>query len=63
MVNTIQCYVNVDEDGKILNAQQGENIIPSEDWDFFFLNKEEIEIGDYRIELNGYKKSLVLKSV
>lgn len=63
MEKNIQCYVNVDADGKIMNAQQGENIIPSEDWDFFFLISEEIDIGEYRVELNEYKKALVLKSV
>lgn len=60
---TIQCYLYANPDGSIQNAQQGKNIIPSEEWDFFFLLAEEINIDEYKvvIDLEAMKPDLVKK--
>lgn len=56
-----QCYINVDEEGNVRNGQQGQNIIPDEDWDFFFLIDEEINLELYKVIVNKLKKELVKK--
>lgn len=64
MEETVQVFVNVDKDGNILSGQVGENIVASEDFDFFFMTTPTIakELESYKVQLDGFKKSLVLKN-
>ena len=65
MENTRQIYVNVDDEGNIIAAQTGEYIIPSEEWDHFFLRDEQTEstVYDHKVVIIGTKAQLVLKDV
>lgn len=63
MADTVQVYANVNDKGEIVLAQIGENIVASEDFDFFFMVTPEVadELDKYKVSLDGFKKSLVLK--
>lgn len=62
-------FCNVDEEGNILpTAAFGKNVLPTEQYDFFFYLEEgfdEVDVLDfsskYKVVLNGYKASLVMK--
>ncbi|CDQ17935.1 hypothetical protein [Halobacillus karajensis] len=58
-----QVYVNVDEEGFIILQYSGKHIVATDDFDFFFLTDEETiaNLEDYKVQLDGYKPSLVLK--
>ncbi|MBZ5203189.1 hypothetical protein HU147_18460 [Planomicrobium chinense] len=60
----IQLFVNVDEEGNIIDAQMGVNIVQSDPFPFFFLIDEEMaaNISDYKVVIEGMKPKLVLKS-
>lgn len=63
----IQIYITTDDSGEITSAQIGENIIPVEPCDFFFLVDEEegvafaADVTKYKVEIVGMKPSLVLR--
>ncbi|ANU28463.1 hypothetical protein [Planococcus versutus] len=63
MEETVQVFVNVDKNGDILSGQIGQNIAASEDFDFFFMVSPVVaeELDKYKVQLDGFKKSLVLK--
>ena len=63
MNKTLQLFVNVDDTGEIINAQYGENIVATDEFNFFFLVDEEMikEIQNYKVTLKGMKPMLVLK--
>ncbi|MFC4712221.1 hypothetical protein [Planococcus dechangensis] len=65
MAKDIQLYINVNPDGSIKKAVSGENIVASEDYDFFFMKPEEIanQIHLYKVVMNGMVKDLVLKDL
>jgi hypothetical protein len=52
-------YCDVDENGNIVDAFGGLNIIPSRQYDFYFFLEDEINITDYRV--NVEERTLVLK--
>ncbi|MEC3882633.1 hypothetical protein VKA52_02695 [Halobacillus sp. HZG1] len=58
-----QVFVNVDEQGNILVEYSGRNIIAEDQYDYFFLVNEEVamHLNEYKVSLNGFKPSLVLK--
>lgn len=58
-----QCFVIVDEEGYIISAQQGKNIIATDPFDFAFLIEEEIEISEWKVVIVRMKPQLVRKSV
>ena len=62
MENTYQCFVVVDEEGNILSAQQGINIIATDHFDFWFLNESEIEISEWKVVIERMKPKLISKS-
>lgn len=57
----IQCYVTVTEGGDILDMQQGKNIIPYGEVDYFFWTEGHIDPDAYRVEVENMKPRLVLK--
>lgn len=61
MENTYQCFVVVDEEGNIIFAQQGINLVATEDYDFGFIIKEEIEIDEWKVVIEKMKPHLVRK--
>lgn len=63
MERSIQLFVNVDENGNIVDAQMGESIVATDEFNFFFLIDEEMAnaIHSYKVVLNGMKPALVLK--
>ena len=63
MNKTLQLFVNVDDEGEIINAQYGENIVATDEFNFFFLVDEETmqTIQNYKVALKGMKPMLVLK--
>ncbi|MFC3212733.1 hypothetical protein [Planomicrobium okeanokoites] len=54
-----QCFVVVDENGNIISAQQGKNIIATDPYDFGFLNDGEIEISEWKVVIEKMKPKLV----
>jgi hypothetical protein len=54
-------FVNIDENGNIIESLYGHNIIPDREYDFFFFTTEEIAITahQYKVVLNGFKTDLV----
>lgn len=56
-----QCFVVVDEEGNIISAQQGKNIIATEHFDFWFLIEQEIEITEWKVIVEKMKPALVRK--
>lgn len=61
MEDVYQCFVVVDENGNIISAQQGKNIIATDDYDFGFLITEEIEISEWKVIIEKMKPALVRK--
>jgi hypothetical protein len=61
MEKEIQCFVSVDENGDILTAQQGKNIIATDDFDFWFLIEEEIDISEWKVVIVKMKPALIRK--
>lgn len=61
MEDVYQCFVVVDENGNIISAQQGKNIIATDDYDFGFLIPEEIEISEWKVVIEKMKPALVRK--
>lgn len=59
--NIYQCFVVVDENGHLLSAQQGKNIIATDPYDFGFLNNDEIEISEWKVVIEKMKPALVRK--
>ena len=62
-MENIQVYVNVDSNGLILDAQKGENIIPTDSFHYFFKVSEEQakELSLYKVAIESMKPKLVLK--
>lgn len=58
-----QCFVVVDEEGNIISAQQGVNLIATDAFDFAFLIEEEIEINEWKVVIEKMKPRLIRKSV
>lgn len=60
----IQAYVNVDNDGNIISAQIGENIIPTDAFHYFFIvdKKQASELSLYKVAIESMKPKLVLKN-
>ncbi|MED3974619.1 hypothetical protein P4639_14595 [Priestia megaterium] len=62
-----QLFVEVDEEGNITSAEYGQMIVRMDSADFFFIKHEDEgnkimeNIENYKIQLDGYKASLVLK--
>jgi hypothetical protein len=56
-------YVNIDEDGNIVDSLYGQNIIPDREYDFFFYTTEEIAENafDYKVAIVKMKPELVKK--
>jgi hypothetical protein len=56
-------FVNIDENGNVIEALYGLNIIPDREYDFFFYTTEEIAENafDYKVAIVGMKPELVLK--
>jgi hypothetical protein len=63
MDGLIQLYCNVDNEGNIIESYYGPNILPDVAYDFFFMVEEQItdNLDQYKVILNGFKASLVLK--
>lgn len=63
MEKTIQLFIDVDENGHIINAQMGVNIVQTDPFPFFFLIDAETaeNIEDYKLVMQGFKPVLVLK--
>lgn len=61
----VQVYINTDENGEILSAQQGQYIVPSEMWDFYFYTSEEVatSLTEYKVVIEGIKPKLVRNEV
>lgn len=62
MEEAYQCFVVVDEEGNLLSAQQGKSIIATDDFDFGFINNEEIEISEWKVVIEKMKPKLVRKN-
>lgn len=60
-MKTIQLFVNTDEQGFILDAQFGENIIMTDSFSFSFLVDQETidNLHHYKVEIVNFKTSLV----
>lgn len=43
-------YVNVSEDGEIIEGLTGVNVIPDRQYDFFFYLDEKIDLLKYKVE-------------
>lgn len=57
----MQIYVNVDQDGNIIEASVGENIIPSKQFDFYFYSETEVDLDTVsrsKVVVNGFKAML-----
>jgi hypothetical protein len=56
-------YVNIDEEGNIIDSLYGQNIIPDREYDFFFYTTEEIAANafDYKVAIVKMKPTLVKK--
>lgn len=67
MEKQYQVFVTVDDEGNLISMDLGEMIVRTEPADFFFMVGEEIRQDlmehayNYRVVLNGYRASLVLK--
>lgn len=65
MLPDIQLFCNVDEEGNIIDAYYGENIIASEPYDFFFFVNVQTDavpdITKYKVVIEGFKAQLVKK--
>jgi hypothetical protein len=55
-------FVNIDENGNVMDALYGENIIPGRDYNFFFYTTEEVATNafQYKVVIVGMKPDLVL---
>lgn len=60
-----QLFIKVDSSGEVTDCLFGENVIPTESYDFFFLVEKEVaeNIYDYKVVIQDFKPSLVLKEV
>lgn len=58
-----QAFVNVDSAGNITGDYSGKNIVAEDPYDFFFLVYKEVamNLNEYRVQLDGFKPSLVPK--
>lgn len=58
----ISLYVNVNENGTIIESLSGSSVIPSKQYDFFFYVFEDVasNISKYKVVLNGMLPELVL---
>jgi hypothetical protein len=58
-------FVNIDENGNIIEALYGQNIIPDREYDFFFYTTEEVATNafDYRVAIVKMKPELVKKDI
>jgi hypothetical protein len=56
-------FVNIDENGNIIEALYGQNIIPDREYDFFFYTTEEVAANafDYKVAIVNMKPELVKK--
>jgi hypothetical protein len=56
-------FVNIDENGNVIEALFGQNIIPDREYDFFFYTTAEIAENafDYKVVIEGMKPELVMK--
>lgn len=56
-------YVNVDDEGNVIQGVGGTRPVPEAEYDFFFLrNKLTLEnITKYKVVLDGFKSDLILK--
>lgn len=54
-------YVNIDENGNIIEALYGQNIIPDREYDFFFYTTEDIAVNafQYKVVIVNMKPTLV----
>jgi hypothetical protein len=54
-------FVNIDEEGHVIESLYGYNIIPDREYDFFFFTTGEIATNahQYKVVLNGFKTELV----
>jgi hypothetical protein len=54
-------FVNIDENGNIIESLYGHNIIPDREYDFFFFTTEEIAMTahQYKVVIKGFKTELV----
>jgi hypothetical protein len=59
----IQLFLNVDNEGNIVQTYSGKEIVANEPFHFFFLIDEDIwgNVPAYKVQIDGYKPSLVLK--
>jgi hypothetical protein len=55
-------FVNIDENGNVIEALYGQNIIPDREYDFFFYTTEEVAANafQYKVVIVGMKPELVL---
>lgn len=64
-----QMFITCDEEGNVTSAEYGQMIVRMEEADFFFLypsakgNEIMENIENYKVQIDGYKPSLVLKEV
>lgn len=60
-----QLFVNTDDEGNITESYYGENIIATENFDFFFLVEPEVaeDAVNHKVEIAGLKPQLVSKDV
>lgn len=63
MEKEIQLYVNVDANGKIMNLQMGQKIIPEEEWHYFFwIDAAAAEdVYGHKVVIKNMEPKLVLK--
>ena len=60
----IQLFVNVDDNGEIKMSYSCENVIATEQFDFFFLTDEETvnDLTNFKVAIVGFKPALALKA-
>lgn len=56
-------FVNIDENGNVIESLYGHNIIPDREYDFFFYTSEEVAANafDYKFAIVKMKPELVKK--
>ncbi|WP_281998489.1 hypothetical protein [Priestia flexa] len=59
MSQNVQLYCNTNDDGKIKEAYSGHRIVPTQNWDYFFMidKKTELNLDKFYVE-NGELKQI-----
>lgn len=65
MNEPIQLYLNVDAEGNIKSAYSGQNIVATEQYDYFFIVDDETAntAGLFKVEIENMQPKLVKKTI